>query len=98
MFNYFSCKTWVVERISKVNLTKGYSHTMAIMVAMDILRDSTHLLLGHTLPEHTLRSKVIHLKTTHQQDILLVLTHYLGILVHQLHTIQVRDPNFVFAI
>lgn len=78
-----------------VNLTKGYSHTMAIMVAMDILQDSTLLLLGLTLPEHTLHNKVIrrmvtHLKATHQQDILLVLTHHLGILVHLLHIIQVN--------
>lgn len=111
----FADKTWVVERISMMNLTKGYSHTLVILVPLDILQVSTLRLPEHTRnKEDTLRNmedtlhnkedtlrkedtrhKVIrrkgttHLKATHQQGTLLVLTHHLDIPAHLLHTSQV---------
>lgn len=74
------------------------------MVPMDILLVSTLHRQGHTLPKvihhkGTLhrgthhkgtRHKGTHHKGTHQQDILLVLTHILGILGHLLHISQVK--------
>jgi hypothetical protein len=98
----FADKTWVVERISMMNLTEGYSQTLLILVPLDILKVSTLRLLGHTrskedtlLNKEDTRHKVIlrkgttHLKATHQQDTLLVLTHHLDIPAHLLHTSQV---------
>lgn len=81
-----------------MNLTKVYSRTL-VMVPMDILLVSTLHRQGHTLPKvihhkgtlhRGTHHKGTHHKGTHQQDILLVLTHSLGILGHLLHISQVK--------